>query len=107
MALSMPIVVIGGGVAGMGAALELANCGHQVLLIEQKTLGFFKALAPLNCFLVQNLIAVTPNGRPLVVIAILECINIPHFLYCIGLPNKSLLVGTIRVNPIAALSSRW
>lgn len=33
------IVVIGGGVAGIGAALELADRGHKVKLLEKEFLG--------------------------------------------------------------------
>lgn len=34
------VVVIGAGVAGIGAALELAEQGHKVLLLERKELGY-------------------------------------------------------------------
>ncbi len=30
-----PVLIIGGGVAGIGAALDLAHCGHAVHLVEK------------------------------------------------------------------------
>ncbi|QJD80847.1 NAD(P)/FAD-dependent oxidoreductase [Spirosoma rhododendri] len=36
------VVVVGGGLAGLISALELARCGHQVTLVERKTYPFHK-----------------------------------------------------------------
>src|SRR5947209_2398776 len=47
----------------------------------------FSALVILNLLRVQNLIAVSPSGKPSTVTARLECIRMPHSVCCRGRPS--------------------
>jgi heterodisulfide reductase subunit A len=43
--VSKDVLVVGGGVAGIAAALDLADCGHHVFLVERRpTIGGYMAL---------------------------------------------------------------
>lgn len=78
--------------------LSLASIGTRV--------GFtfrFSALVPLNCVLVQNLIAVNPSGNPAVVTARLECIRTPQTVCWRGRPFLSLPANDLCKTPIAAV----
>lgn len=66
------ILVIGGGIAGITSALEAAEAGYQVTLVEkQPTLGgrvagfyqYFPKLCPPTCGLEINYRRMRPNGR--------------------------------------------
>src|SRR5512137_2784636 len=64
VATSQTILVVGGGISGMTAALEAAECGHDVVLVEREpTLGgrtaqlhrYFPKLCHPTCGLEINL----------------------------------------------------
>jgi quinone-modifying oxidoreductase subunit QmoA len=72
IATSQTILVVGGGVSGMTAALEAAECGKQVLLVEKSpTLGgrtallyrYFPKLCHPTCGLEINLRRLKGNGN--------------------------------------------
>jgi quinone-modifying oxidoreductase subunit QmoA len=72
VATSQTILVAGGGIAGMTAALEAAECGRQVVLLERSaTLGgrtallhrYFPKLCHPTCGLEINLRRLRANGR--------------------------------------------
>jgi hypothetical protein len=60
---------------------------------------FSSALRPLNFFLVQNLIAAKPRGRPSVVTTKLECIRIPQTVWNVLRPFLPFTL-TLQVEPI-------
>ncbi len=72
VATSQTILVVGGGISGMTAALEAAECGKQVVLIEKNpTLGgrtallyrYFPKLCHPTCGLEINLRRIKSNSR--------------------------------------------
>jgi len=70
--LDLPILIIGGGISGITAALELAEAGQQVVLIEKENyLGgnvsqfnnYFPKLCPPSCGLEINYRRLRSNPR--------------------------------------------
>jgi heterodisulfide reductase subunit A-like polyferredoxin len=67
-----PILVVGGGIAGITAAVEIAEVGHQVILIEKeaylggnviKMNNYFPKLCPPACGLEINFRRIRNNSR--------------------------------------------
>lgn len=70
--MDLPIIVVGGGIAGITAAVELAEAGHQVSLVEKDPyLGgnvsrfnnYFPKLCPPSCGLEINFRRIRSNPR--------------------------------------------
>ncbi len=67
-----PILVIGGGIAGMTAALEAAEVGHRVILVEKeaylggrviRTHQYFPKMCPPTCGFEINTRRIRQNSR--------------------------------------------
>jgi len=64
-----------------GGLLQVFQPPNALLLLNRHSCRidfFLSALQPVNLVLVQNFMAVRPRGSPLVVIARLECLRMPH-----------------------------
>src|SRR5512139_728327 len=84
VATSQTILVVGGGISGMTAALEAAECGKEVVLVEKSaTLGgrtamlyrYFPKLCHPTCGLEINLRRIKANPR-LRVLTLAEVVGI-------------------------------